>query len=184
MNQSLEQHTERRGKIEQFLLRKQYLEEENPEKRERKLISIEGKERIIQTVKSQHKKVCRSVDILSTMNRWLQFVDCCFEYYMRNLARKVHYRILVSETKSKTVLPDEVKRVLSDSNLELKVTRIHLVNNLAIFDGEEATFNFFPSKSLKESPIIWTNHPSFIAMAQDHFDKIWKSTRKHILKNT
>jgi hypothetical protein len=102
---------------------------------------------------------------------------------MRNLARKVHYRILVGETEGKAVFPDEVKTLLSDPNLELKVARTPLINNLAIFDGEEATFNFFPSKSLKESPIIWTNHPSFVAMAQDHFSKIWKSARKYTSKN-
>jgi hypothetical protein len=49
--------------------------------------------------------------------------------------------------------------------------------NAAIFDGKEASFCFYPSKPLTESPIIWTNHPSFLAMFQSHFENIWKSAQ-------
>jgi len=184
LNQSLEHYNERRGRTEQFLLKKQDFDEENFRDNEHRLISIEGKDRIIQTIKLQHAKASKFVDVLSTVNRWLHIFDCCFENYTKNLARKVHYRILIGKAESKAVFPDEVTRLLSDPNFELKVTNTTLINNFGIFDGEEATFNFFPSKPLKESPIIWTNHPSFIAMAQDHFNKLWKSTRKYTLKNT
>ncbi len=183
VNQSLEHYKKRRAKTEEILLRNPHMEDENLKEKEYRLISIEGKDRIIQTIKLQHEKACKFVDVLSTMNRWLHIFDCCFEDYTNNLARKVHYRILISKVESKAVFPDEVKMLLSDPNFELKVTNTTLVNNFGIFDGEEATFNFFPSKPLKESPIIWTNHPSFIAMAQDHFNKLWKSTRKYTLKN-
>jgi hypothetical protein len=50
-------------------------------------------------------------------------------------------------------------------------------------DQKEATLNFFPSKSLGESSIMWTNHPSFISMCQDHFDKVWHSSREYKKQN-
>jgi sugar-specific transcriptional regulator TrmB len=182
LNQSLEHYKENRKKTEQFLLRRHYLEEENFEEQTYRLIAVEGKERIMQVIKRQHDKACRSIEILSTLHRWLQIIDCCFENYEKALARKVKYQIVVDEPEGKVVFPEEVETLLANPNFELKVTRSSLVNNLGICDGEEATFNFFPPRSLAESPIIWTNNPCFISMAQDHFDKVWKAAKKYTPK--
>jgi len=184
VNQSLERYKQSRDKTEQFLRRKQHFEKGNFEEQEYRLISIEGKERIMQILKRQHHVASRSIDILSTLHRWLQIVDCCFENYEKALARKVKYRVVISKPEGKLVFPEEVTALLSNPKFELKVARSSLVNNLGICDGKEATFNFYPSKSLKESPIIWTNHPSFISMAQDHFDKVWSATRKYTPKSS
>ncbi len=180
MNQRLERYRENREKTEQFLLRKQDMQEEI-EEQEHRLIAYEGKERIMQIIRLQHDKARQSIDILSTLQRWLQIIDCCIGNYEKALARKVKYRVVIDKPEGKIVLPKEVQALVSNPSFELKIARSPLVNNLGICDGKEATFNFYPSKSLKESPILWTNHPSFISMAQDHFEKTWKSARIHKL---
>jgi len=177
VNRSLERYKQNREKTEQFLLKKQHLEEvEEPEYR---LTTYEGKERITQIIKLQHEKAHISINILSTLQRWLQILECCFENYERALARNVKYRVVINKTDGKIAIPKEVKKLVLNPNFELKIARDPLVNNMGIFDFKEATFNFYPSKSLKESPIIWTNHPSFISMATDHFEKTWKSAKKY-----
>lgn len=180
MNQRLERYRENREKTEQFLIRKQDMQEEI-EEQEYRLTAYEGKDRIIQIIKLQHDKASQSIDILSTLQRWLQIIDYCFENYEKALARKVKYRVVIDKLEGKIVLPKEVQALVSNPSFELKIARSPLVNNIGICDGKEATFNFYPSKSLKESPILWTNHPSFISMAQDHFEKTWKSARIHKL---
>lgn len=181
MNRSLDRYKENREKTEQFLLRRQNLEQEDNEEQEYRLVAYEGKERISQILMLQHDKARISIDIISTLQRWLQIIDCCYENYRKALARNVKYRVVIGKPENKIVLPEEVKMLLSNPNFELKTARNPLSNNLGICDRKEATFNFYPSKSLKESPIIWTNHPSFIAMAQDHFEKNWKLARIHKL---
>jgi sugar-specific transcriptional regulator TrmB len=178
LNQSLERYKQNREKTEQLLLRKQHLDEK-VEQQEYRFTVYEGKERIIQIIRLQHDKACESIDISSTLHRWLQIIDCCFENYEKALERNVKYRVVIDKPEGKIVLPEEVKMLVSNPNFELKIARNTLINNLGICDRNEATFNFYPSKSLKESPIIWMNHPSFIAMAQDHFEKVWKSARKY-----
>ena len=49
----------------------------------------------------------------------------------------------------------------------------------AIFDNKEATISYFPSKPLGASPILLTNHQSFVSMARDHFEAIWKKAEKY-----
>ena len=182
VNQRLDYYKESRNKTEQFLLRKQHMEEADSKEQEYRLTTSEGKDRIIQIIRRQHDIACKSIDILSTWSRWLQIVNRCFESYKKALARGVKYRIVVRKPQRGLVLQEEVKALLSDPNFELRVSKRSLCNNLGICDSKEATFNFYPSKSLKESPLIWTNHPSFISMAQDHFDKVWKSAKEYTAK--
>ena len=179
VNQRLDYYKETRNKTEQFLLRKQSIEKADSEEQQYRLITVEGKDKIVQVIRRQHDIACKSIDILSTRRRWLQIIDCCFESYKKALARGVRYRIVVHKPERNFVFPEEVKALLSNPNFELRVSKNSLGNNLGICDRREATFNFYPSKSLKESPLIWTNHPSFILMAQDHFDKVWKSARTY-----
>jgi hypothetical protein len=75
------------------------------------------------------------------------------------------------------------RALMAKPRFEMRLSRTRLKTNAAIFDQKEATFNFFPSESLLESPVIWTNHPSFISMCQDHFEKIWKTAREYKLEN-
>lgn len=179
MNNRLEHYRKNRERTEQFLLRKQNAGQEENEEQEYRLVAYEGKERIRQVIKLQHDKAHISMDILSTLQRWLQIIECCHENYEKALARNVKYRVVIDSQKDKNVFPEEVRKIVANPNFELKIAYNPLDNNLGICDRKEATFNFYPSKTLKESPIIWTNNPSFITMAQDHFEKAWKVARTY-----
>ena len=178
MTQKFQHYEEDREKTEEFLLRKHSGLEEKLEEQEYQFRIVEGRERILQIIKHQHDNAHKSVDILTTLQRWLTILDFCFENYEKALERNVKYRIVIGESERKVVLPDKVRVLMRNPTSKVKLSRYSLKNNLGIFDGNEATFNFFPSRRLKESPIIWTNHPSFISMAQDHFEHVWKSARK------
>jgi sugar-specific transcriptional regulator TrmB len=143
---------------------------------------VESKERILQIMKSQHRNVQQSSDITSFFQRWLNILDCCSEDYEKALQRNVKYRIVLEISERNMDFPESFRFLLNYPNFHVKVSKKHIGSNLGIFDGKEATFNCLPSKSLKESPIFWTNNPSFILMAQDHFDKVWKSARQYIPK--
>jgi sugar-specific transcriptional regulator TrmB len=182
MTQKREQYEESQEKTEKFLLKKESYPEENLEENEYRFCIVEGKERIIQIMKNHHDNVHRSADIVTTLQRWLQVLDYCFENYKKALQRNVRYRVVIQKPESGIDFPENVRFLLEKPNFELKVTRCPPQTIFGVFDDEEATFNFFPSKSLKESPIIWTNYHGFISMAQDHFDKVWKSARKYTPK--
>jgi sugar-specific transcriptional regulator TrmB len=153
-----------------------------PPKQDYRFKMVESKERILQIIKSQHRNVQRCIDITSFFKRWLDILDGCIDDYEKALQRNVKYRIVIEMPKRKMGFPESLQFLIKYPNFQLKLSHKPMSNNLAIFDSKEATFNYFPSKPLKESPIIWTNNPSFISMAQDHFDKVWKSARKYTPK--
>lgn len=183
MNQRIQQCKEIQERIKEFLRENQSCSIETPQEQECKLLMVEGRERVSQIMKLEHDSVQQSVDILSTLTRWLQILDSCFEDYEKALARKVKYRVVIEKPRGKIDFPEKVRALLAKPGFELRLSRAPLKTNAAIFDQKEATINFFPSKPLVESPIIWTNHPSFISMCQDHFKAIWKTALEYKLEN-
>jgi len=158
---------------------------EPPEKSNYNLRIIEGKKRILQVMKGQHGVVQREACILSTLNRWLQIVYDSYEEYNKALARKVKYNVIIEAHKPKNEIkfPENVLNLLKQPNFRLWFSTTPLVCNCGVFDEQEATINFFPSKSLTESPIILTRHPSIIRMCADHFKIVLQSAQEYTLDN-
>ena len=161
-----------------LLQKVQILHEQQTPEQDYKVIVIEGKERIIQKNKLAHDSVRKSIDILTTLSRWQLFVNHFYESYERALEKGVKYRVLLEKPEFETNFEKDIITLKEKPNFELRFSRDPLKTNLATFDQKEATFNFYPSKTIAESPIIWTNHPSFLSMGQDHFRNIWKTATK------
>jgi len=179
MRQKRQEYKEIQEKAENFLLKYQNYKEEKPQERQYKFIAVEGKERIIQIMKLNHSDVQQSVKILTNLKRWLTILHYCYEDYSKALERKVKYKIVIETSERKIIFPANIHVLLNKPNFELKLTNSCLATNLGIFDDKQASFNFFTSMPLTESPIIFTNHPGFLSMCQDHFEKIWKSAKKY-----
>jgi sugar-specific transcriptional regulator TrmB len=183
MNQKMRQCWELQKKMKDFLRKNQSCSIEASRDQERALIVIQGKERLMQTIKLEHDNVQRIVDIISTLQRWSQILEFCLEGYIRALDRKANYRVIIEKPIGKIDFQENIQLLLSKPNFELRLHKGPLKINAAIFDEMEATINFFEGKPLGESSIIWTNHPGFIQMCQDHFDTVWKSSQKYKITN-
>lgn len=174
--QQVQKCREMQEKTKEVLRKFQNLFIKPSEEQEYRLITVEGKERLLQIIKLEHSNAQRSVDILSTLPRWSQILDSCLESYLKALERKVRYRVVIEKPQGKIVLQENVRTLMKKPNFQLKLSRDSLKCNMAIFDEKEATINLLPSKSLTDAPLLWTNHPSFISMSQDHFNIVWASS--------
>ena len=143
-----------------------------------KFTMIEGRLRLIQVIKLQHNNAQLSVDILTTLARWMQILHFCFENYEKAIARGVKYRVVLEAVNKEIMSYENIRALLEKQNFNLRLSRSPLKTNAAIFDQNELTINFYPAAPLGDSPLIWTNHPSFISMCQDHFEAAWKTARK------
>jgi sugar-specific transcriptional regulator TrmB len=162
-------------KTKKFLRKHQADEKNELSKPEYELIMVEGRQRLMQLMKRQHETAERKVRILTTLPRWLQILNFCFENYEEALSRGVKYQVVLEAQESEIGSRANIHSLLKSQNFELRLTGSPLDTNAAIFDDREVTVNFFLSQSLAESPLVWTNHPSFISMCRDHFTAIWNS---------
>jgi sugar-specific transcriptional regulator TrmB len=173
MTKREQEHKEFQTRAKEFLQKIQKTKQPRPSRSEYNLFMIEGITRIEQLIRSQHQATRKEIDILTTSARWQRILHFCLGDYVEALERGVHYRVFVEDNNNQVGSSEEVNKLMSNSNFNLKVGKLPLKTNLAIFDQAKATINFFPSESLKESPLIVTNHPSFIEMCKDHFHRIW-----------
>ena len=175
------QNEANRERVNKFLLKTPDVPEETLERNEYRLIMVEGKGRLQQIIKSEHDNAEKSVAVLSTLQRWLQILDFSLGNYMKAVNRGVNYRVVLESPGFDVAFQEGVQALLARPGFELRLSRGPLATNAAIFDDKEVTINFFQGKPIGESPIIWTNHPSFIQMCKDHFKQIWKSAQEYKL---
>ena len=116
-----------------------------------------------------------TVDIITILPRWLQILDECLEDYQNAVKRGVEYRLIIGLLKDMSDLPKSVNYLMSKPNFKIKASASVQQINSAVFDRKEATFNYHPCKNLGASPLIVTNHPSFIELTLGYFESIWIS---------
>jgi sugar-specific transcriptional regulator TrmB len=178
MLQRFQQYQEMERKAEAILQKIQDDKKETNQQFEYEITIIEGREKILQKIALQHDKVHRNTEILSTAQRWLQIIQHCIRNYENALRRGVKYRIVIDKTDCASSF-DNLKGLFSQPNFELRISNAPLKTNAAIFDGQEVTIAMYPSRLLKESPMLLTKHPSFVSMCQDHFENVWRSAQSY-----
>jgi sugar-specific transcriptional regulator TrmB len=149
--------------------------EEEPE-----LIVIPKKEALIKRLGNGLKNTRWSIDIVTTTQRFLQAMELFFEIYEKALERGVEVKVITEKVGNET-LPENVQSLLPKPNFRLRCVVTRPPANLAIFDKREAFVAVIPAASLAESPAIWTNYPSFLAMYQDHFETMWGQAKEYEL---
>jgi sugar-specific transcriptional regulator TrmB len=148
--------------------------EPNPE-REYKIISIEGKKRIISKIKQQHDAAKSSIDIITFLPRFLYIANQCMDNYSRAVARGVKYRIILGMPNDTQDLPPEIKKAHNNENTTVKKIVGSPQVNSAVFDGEQMNFSYYPDRRIVESPLILTNHPCLVGFALNSFQRTWDS---------
>lgn len=182
-DQRRKQYQQIQEKAKNFLQRMQNYKEEKEPTHEYKITIIENKERIIQIINENQKNAKRTFDVISTLPRWLQILHYCYEENLKAVERKVAYRLVIERPKYEFRFPKNVETLLAYPNFKLKIVDEPLTTNSSCIDNEKATFSFFPAQPLGNSPLLVTNHPSFLSMAHDHFEKLWASAEIFELHN-
>jgi sugar-specific transcriptional regulator TrmB len=124
------------------------------------------------------EKAKTNMQLITTKKRFLQGISNFLETYESLFKRNVETQIIVNiagetnsfETNKLNLLkkyPNFSLRTISQSKA-----------NILIIDKREAIITLHPKVDLGASPVLWTNHPEFIAIFQDYFQELWKKTAK------
>jgi sugar-specific transcriptional regulator TrmB len=147
-------------------------------KQELSISIIEGRQTILNRCKLAHSNVQKTVLCCSTFQRWIQVGQEIHESIHKSLMRGAKYRTVIEKSTKKMSVPKEFNSLLSHPNFQVRIARQRLKLNAVVFDAKLASFNFYPSQSLAEAPMIWTNHPSIIVGFEYHFWNQWRNSQK------
>jgi len=134
---------------------------------------VEGKERLLKKTKTTIDNSNYNVDICTTLSRWVCINNEIYGTVEDALNRGVKFRAVLQTPAFDFCLPKELKSILTHSNYAIKLFSNQLKSNSAIFDNKLVSYNFYPSKTISESPMIWTNHTSFLVGSQLYFKYVW-----------
>lgn len=166
----------------EFLCRYDMQQEQTDGNEEFSISIIEGKDTIVR--KSRHATDCatQEIRIFSTFQRWTHVKMELYDTVEKALKRGVKYRVIIEKPSGDISFSKEFKSVLTSPNYEMRLVTHKLKINASLFDSKEASFSFYPSKTLAETPIVWTNHPSLLVGFKDHFENLWDNSEKIDLK--
>jgi len=140
---------------------------------EYRIIIIEGRETIIGRCRLAHSSAQLSVCCCSTFQRWIHVGQEIHEVIQKALDRGVKYQTVIERPLGEINLTKELKSLMENDNFKVKIIDKSLKANAVIFDESLSSFNFYPSKAIGESPMIWTNHPSILSSFQETFNNLW-----------
>jgi sugar-specific transcriptional regulator TrmB len=172
-----QEYTQTLERAKEFILKLEAEKKEETTERDYTISVLEGKTALINRTKAAHSNAQQSVFCCSTLERWLQLSYEIGEIIADSLAKGVQYRSVL-EANQNPSFSKETKKLMLHPNFKVRITQNPVQLNGAIFDGKEASINFYPSKSIAESPMIWTNQPSLLIGFQDHFDKFWEISKE------
>lgn len=176
------EYTQIMENAKEFLYRYDIQQEETATDQEYSISIIEGKETIIRKSIHASESAKQEICIFSTFQRWTQTKMELYDTVEKNLKRGVKYRVIIEPPTGDFFFTKEFKPVLIHPNYEIRVATEKLKINASLFDNKEASFSFYPSKALSESPVVWTNHPSLLIGFRDHFENLWGCSERIDMK--
>ncbi len=176
LNQKLEEYKQAVQETEELI---QNIKDTDPQPQNEKhrILIINGTKSLMQLIRKEHGKARHSIYIIAPYQRWTQIAGEIHEHYEQALERGVQYRIILEKTEPPTQLPETLNVLFTKPNFQIRISSKPLEVNAAVFDDETAAFNSCPTMPLGKSPMIWTNHPSFLKMCKDHFETQWKTAK-------
>jgi sugar-specific transcriptional regulator TrmB len=182
--QKAKEYSEAEKKTKVLLQKFEPNDGKNPEDEECRFIIVPGKERLVKRIRDEHDNSIQSIDLVTTGSRFLQSIQYCFENYEKALERGVKYRVVLEKPEDEKAFLKNIEALLAKPNFQLRFINHYPTAYVVIFDKKEAFVAVYPLKSLIESPRLWTNNPSFLAIYQNYFKAVWNSARGYSLNNT
>jgi hypothetical protein len=100
------------------------------------------------------------------------------ESYESLLKKNIETQVIVSTAgETNSLETDKLQLIKKYPNFSLRIT-CQSKTNILIVDKSEAIITLQPEVDLGASPVLWTNHPEFLAIFQDYFQDLWKKTAK------
>lgn len=177
LEQKAEEYREARKKTKILLEKFKGKEEEIFE--EYVLTLIPKREAIITRIGNELRNAQQSVDFVTTVQRFMQAIQYYYAIYKEDLERGVKFRVVTEKPIDEKAFSKTMHELPLTPCFEVRYIHELPKANMKIFDRKEALVTVYPGVSLTESPCIWTNHPSFLAIYQDHFETTWRDALKY-----
>jgi sugar-specific transcriptional regulator TrmB len=171
----IDQRTRKNYEIEMnslTLLDKIRNQQNNRTNRESRFMFVPSKESLMNRLKKAINSSEYSIDVLTSCKRLTFACYHFFDSLQSAWDRGVKGRALIKI--EEPYQPEEIRRSWRPQNASLKYLNSTPKTVMVKYDDKQVFFFIKPRVELKESPALWSNDPSIIALAEDYFNLLWE----------
>lgn len=146
-----------------------------------KFILIPERE-VTKRVKRKIENTRTSLDAITTLNRFRHLIQNVNDECEKALERGVKFRLIVNKFDNENLLTPVTKSVPKNPLFNLRyISTPHRVA-LAIYDKKEVCVAISATASINETPILMSNNPSLVEIAQSYFETAWIKAMEYKLR--
>ena len=142
---------------------------------ESQFVLIPSKEALIKQLIKTIEKTQTSIDVSTS---WKRFKSACYrlaEPLEKAWLRGVIGRAIIEKTEEPAL--EFVKTYWQSPQAEIRHVNFPPKSIMALYDEKEVYIYIIPTAAMTESPALWSNNPSLVAMAEEHFETKWKTAQ-------
>ena len=125
----------------------------------------------------KRKKLIEGVqESIDVVNSWKRFPETVFTYAEETKAALrlgVELRVITEKPIDAKLMPKEILEFQDVGTFRIKYILDPPPAIISIYDKKEVLVTTSPSMGLGQSPTLWTNNPSLIAVVRDYYEKLW-----------
>ncbi|MCW4046987.1 MAG: hypothetical protein NWE99_05420 [Candidatus Bathyarchaeota archaeon] len=144
--------------------------------KESEFILIPEREAILNRIKIANQKARKSLDIITSKERFSRAALEFFDLRMKALKRGVKIRLITEKPTNMHASIEKVLDVEKRVGVEIKYLSMPPPAVVQIIDGEEVLIMTSAKSDMAESPALWSNNPCLLALAQSYFLTMWNSS--------
>jgi sugar-specific transcriptional regulator TrmB len=136
-------------------------------------ILIPRKEAVINRRKKEIEAAQTSIDSLVSFKRLSPTLNMYHEVAKKALERGVKIRVITEKPENENEIPEIVQDLKKNPSFEFRNILNSPLAVVTIYDRKTMLVTTSPLQGLGESPALWSNNPSLIAMINDFFEILW-----------
>lgn len=128
--------------------------------------------------KKAMEKVQKTIRIVTKGTIFTPLIFALSEEIFKAVNRGVKIQLVVGKPEGETALPEPIQALKGNPLFEIRYDRSIPSSALAIYDDKEVILTISASSRPPEAPILWSNNPSLVELAQNYFKIMWNAACK------
>jgi sugar-specific transcriptional regulator TrmB len=145
-------------------------------------ILISEREAITCKAREQIEELQVSLSDITPSNELVPWLTVLSKSVEGALSRGVKIRWITEEPADSSSIYEFLQTYSEYRNFEVRFVSSPLRAKIGIFDSKEVILGINIDCGFSRSPALWSNNPSFVALAENYFEDYWKSGRDLKLK--
>jgi sugar-specific transcriptional regulator TrmB len=138
-------------------------------------IVIPGKEAIIQRLGNALSRTCRSLDVVTSRERFSPAILEFSKGYEKALERGVKIRIAVEKHLPQNGALETTRTLGKIKNFEVRFISRPAEAIVSVFDSKEASVTISSTANYAKASALWSNDAGFVALARNYFENMWNN---------